>query len=237
MAVIRVRKSKNFTAMSNTHLRDPSLSLKAKGLLSVCLSLPDDWQYSVNGLTAISKEGRDALLTTLQELEAAGYVSRSQSRDKNGRMGKAEYFIYETPEENPQWEKPQTENPTTENPTTENPITEMPTSEEPAAENPGQLNTNLPNTERTKYEKKKEPCHRYGRYENVLLSDAEMEKLKAEFPGDYSQRIERLSEYMASTGKSYKSHLATIRSWSRRETPKKQGYSHEAYCFEEGESL
>lgn len=232
MAVIRVRKSKNFTAMSNIHLRDPTLSLKAKGLLSVCLSLPDDWQYSVNGLTAISKEGRDALLTTLQELETAGYVYRSQSRDKNGRMGKAEYFIYETPEENPQWEKPRSGNPTTVQPTAEKPI-----SEEPAAENPGQLNTNLQNTERTKYEKKKEPHHRYGRYENVLLTDEEHEKLMAEFPADYDLRIDRLSEYMASTGKAYKNHLATIRSWARREAPKKQGYSHDMYRFEEGESL
>lgn len=232
MAVIRVRKSKNFTAMSNVHLRDPTLSLKAKGLLSVCLSLPDDWKYSVNGLTAISKEGRDAILTTLQELEAAGYVYRCQKREENGRMGCADYFIYETPEENLQWGKPQSEKPTTEKSTAESSISKV-----PPTGNTGQLNTDLLNTERTKYEMKKELRHRYGRYQNVLLSDEEFEKLKTEFPVDYQQRIERLSEYMGSTGKSYKNHLITIRCWAKRDTAKKTGYSHDAYRFEEGESL
>ena len=62
--------------------------------------------------------------------------------------------------------------------------------------------------------------HKYGYYKNVLLTDADYEKLKAEFPNDHADRIERLSEYMASTGKSYKNHLATIRNWARKETPK-----------------
>ena len=89
MAVIRVEKNRNFTTMSNVHLRDTNLSLKAKGLLSICLSLPDSWDYSVNGLTAICKEGRDAVLTTLQELERLGYVFREQTRTPDGRMGKS----------------------------------------------------------------------------------------------------------------------------------------------------
>lgn len=78
MAVIRVEKNKNYTVMSNVHLRDKALSLKAKGLLSLILSLPDDWQYNVKGLAAISKEGRSGITSALQELEAAGYVSGVQ---------------------------------------------------------------------------------------------------------------------------------------------------------------
>ena len=81
---------------------------------------------------------------------------------------------------------------------------------------------------------KKEIQHRYGSYENVLLSDAEYGKLRQEFPGDYQMRVERLSEYMASTGRSYKNHLATIRSWAKREKPK---YNPADYTFEEGDSL
>ena len=75
---------------------------------------------------------------------------------------------------------------------------------------------------------------RYGSYENVLLSDTEYGKLRQEFPGDYQMRVERLSEYMASTGRSYKNHLATIRSWAKREKPK---YNPADYTFEEGDSL
>ena len=83
-------------------------------------------------------------------------------------------------------------------------------------------------------DRKKEIQHRYGSYENVLLSDTEYGKLRQEFPGDYQMRVERLSEYMASTGRSYKNHLATIRSWAKREKPK---YNPADYTFEEGDSL
>ncbi|MCD7814467.1 MAG: helix-turn-helix domain-containing protein, partial [Lachnospiraceae bacterium] len=100
-------------------------------------------------------------------------------------------------------------------------------------------NTDLLNTESNKRKREKEPRHQYGEYRNVLLSDSEMQTLQAEFPQDYRQRIERLSEYMASTGKSYKSHLATIRSWARRDRgkPTAKSYSHDNYRCEEGESL
>ena len=228
MAVIRVEKNRNFTTMSNVHLRDTNLSLKAKGLLSICLSLPDSWDYSVNGLTAICKEGRDAVLTTLQELERLGYVFREQTRTPDGRMGKSAYVIYESPEENPRLGLPQTEKPTTDNPTTEKPQTG----------NSGQSNTNQRNTDRNNNRENKVARHKYGQYGNVLLSDEELEKLKTEYPHDFENRIERLSEYMASTGRSYKSHLATIRSWARKETPGRvQGHSHDIYRYKEGESL
>lgn len=237
MAVIRVKKNQNFTTMSNYHLRDTELSLKAKGMLSMFLSLPETWEFSVNGLTKICKEGRDTVLTTLQELETKGYVFRKQSRDENGKLGKMEYIIYESPEDRPQLEKPQSENPTT-----GKPITELPTTDKPMTDSPGQLNTNQSKTERIKDGEKKGSRHKYGQYGNVLLSDEEYEKLTNEFPHDYGKRIERLSEYMASTGKSYKNHLVTIRSWARRDAEKgavkaKGSYSHDAYECSEEDSL
>lgn len=81
--------------------------------------------------------------------------------------------------------------------------------------------------------------HRYGMYQNVLLSDEELQKLQTEFPADYQSRIERLSEYMASSGRRYKNHLATIRSWARRDSKQSKlpAYSHDNYRYKEGESL
>lgn len=87
MAVFRVEKNANYTTMCNYHLRDQTLSLKAKGLLSMLLSLPDTWHYSVRGLAAISLEGVDGILTALKELETHGYLERRQLRQPNGRLG------------------------------------------------------------------------------------------------------------------------------------------------------
>ena len=142
----------------------------------------------------------------------------------NGRMGRAEYVIYEMPRKKPCSESPCTEKPYAVNPDTDTPVTE----------NPAQLSTNRTSTKTINKREKKEIQHRYGSYENVLLSDTEYGKLRQEFPGDYQMRVERLSEYMASTGRSYKNHLATIRSWAKREKPK---YNPADYTFEEGDSL
>ena len=98
MAVFRVEKNSNYTTMCNYHLRDQNLSLKAKGLLSLFLSLPDEWHYSIRGVAAICKEGVDSVNTTLRELEEYGYLTRSQKRQENGRMGEIEYVIYEMPD-------------------------------------------------------------------------------------------------------------------------------------------
>ena len=117
-------------------------------------------------------------------------------------------------------------------------MTENQYTEKQNTENPPQLNTNKTKTKEIKDREKKDARHKYGAYGNVLLSDDDYGKLMAEFPADYMQRIERLSEYMASSGKSYKNHLATIRSWARKEKPAvKSGYSHDIYRYEEGESL
>lgn len=229
MPVFRVVKNENYTTMSNYHLRDKTLNLKAKGLHSMLLSLPERWKYSVNGLAEICLEGRGSINATLRELEKHGYLVRKQSRLPDGTMGGIEYWIYEEPQ------------PCVGNPHTENPAAANPTTENPQPENATQLNTNKSNTEELNTEGKKEtpPRHRYGQYQNVLLTDSEYEKLQGEFPSDWQSRIERLSEYMASTGKHYKNHLATIRSWARRDAaePKKQGYRHENYQFSEGDSL
>lgn len=117
MAVIRVHKTKDYTVMSNAHFREKGMSLKAKGLLSMMMSLPDDWDYSVMGLTTLSKDGKDSVMSALNELEKFGYLSRSRVTDEHGRFAGYDYDIFEQPQE----EKPCAENPHTDNPNTENP--------------------------------------------------------------------------------------------------------------------
>ncbi len=234
MAVFRVEKNANYTTMCNYHLRDQTLSLKAKGLLSMLLSLPDTWHYSVRGLAAISLEGVDGILTALKELESHGYLERRQMRQPNGRLGQTEYVIFEIPRDRPCGDLPCTEKPDTVSPDTVKPDTIT-----PAERNKEELNKKGSNTEWKKKDASQSVCHRYGNYQNVLLSEDELLKLQAEFSTDYQDRIERLSEYMASSGKRYKNHLATIRSWAKRETrqPKQVSYRHENYRYEEGDSL
>lgn len=111
MAVFRVNKNTNYTVMSNYHLRDKNLSLKAKGLLSLMLSLPPSWDYSVAGLCAICKEGREAVQTALKELESNNYLVRTREHAKSGKFG----YIYDI------YEKPRTVQPQTGNPCTVNP--------------------------------------------------------------------------------------------------------------------
>ena len=141
MAVFRVEKNRGYTVMSNHHLRNPDLSLKAKGLLSQMLSLPEKWDYTLKGLSSINKESIDAIRTAVWELEKAGYITRRQGRDEKGKMTAIEYTIYEQPQ------PPQLENPTTDNPVLENPMSGNPTTENPVSENPTQLNKELLNKE------------------------------------------------------------------------------------------
>ena len=132
MAVFRVERTRDYTVMSNYHLKDKRLSLKSKGLLSQMLSLPDDWDYTLSGLSVINRESKDAIRSALNELEAAGYICRRQTTDASGKFSSNEYIIYERPEE----PEPSLEKPSSENPTTEKPMTEKPSSG-----NPTQLNT------------------------------------------------------------------------------------------------
>ena len=136
--VFRVVKTKNYTMMSNQHLKDKRLTLKAKGLMSVMLSLPENWDYTLRGLSAISKEGVDAISEAVKELERSGYVIRNRKRDERGRLSGTEYLIYEDCHMNSQ--------PAQDAPEPEKTKQENPKQEKPEQENPAQLNTNRSNT-------------------------------------------------------------------------------------------
>ena len=124
MAVFRIERNRDYTVMSNHHLRDTELSLKSKGLLSMMLSLPEEWNYTTRGLAAICKEGADCIGSALRELEQSGYIVRSRIRDSKGKIVDVEYIIYETPPK-PQSAPPESERPDTENPDMDTPCPEM----------------------------------------------------------------------------------------------------------------
>jgi len=151
MAVFRVEKVADYTVMSNHHLKNIRLSLRAKGLLSLMLSLPENWDYTLKGLARISLESVDAIRKALQELETEGYVVRSRIRNAKGQLTDAEYVIYEKPvhntpepdettEKQPIQEKPMQAEPVLEKPMLEKPMLEKPILEKPVLENPTQLN-------------------------------------------------------------------------------------------------
>ena len=152
MAVFRVEKNKGYTVMSNHHLRNRELSLKAKGLLSQMLSLPEDWDYTLAGLSLINRESVDAIRTAVWELEKAGYITRRQGRDEKGKMTAIEYTIYEQPQP-PGSDTPELDCPILENPTPGKPILENPTPGNPTLENPMQLNKDIQKTDLPKKEK------------------------------------------------------------------------------------
>ena len=127
MAVFRIEKTRDYTVMSNHHLRDMSLSLKAKGLLSLMLSLPENWDYTMKGLSRICKDGIDSISGGIRELEEHGYLIRERVRGANGQLGSIEYTILEQPKEpTPAQEKPIRENPVQANPTLVTPVQEEP---------------------------------------------------------------------------------------------------------------
>ena len=152
MAVYRVERTRDYTVMSNHHLKDTSLSLKAKGLLSLMLSLPDDWNFNMRGLSSICKEGLEAIGNALKELEKAGYMVRNQLRGANGRITDTEYIIYERPQEpapaDPDTASPYTPPPDTTLPYPGNPDVVEPDMADPSAENPALLNTKKSNTKK-----------------------------------------------------------------------------------------
>ncbi|PXX44547.1 hypothetical protein DFR60_12634 [Hungatella effluvii] len=147
MAVFRVERNKGYTVMSNHHLRNKELTLKAKGLLSQMLSLPEDWDYTLAGLSYINRESIDAIRTAIWELEKAGYITRRQGRDDKGKMTAIEYTIYEQPQPPPELDCPILENPTAANPVLENPTTDKPTTENPMQLNKEIQRTDLPKTD------------------------------------------------------------------------------------------
>ena len=146
MAVFRVERTQNYTVMSNHHLRDKGLSLKAKGLLSQMLSLPEDWDYTLAGLAKINAEGRDAIRAAVQELERAGYIRRSRVRDDKGCLRGTEYVIYERPQQ-PDGDVP--ESPAAEPFFSSQPALEEPVEGAPALENPTLEDTTQLNIDKT----------------------------------------------------------------------------------------
>lgn len=148
MAVFRVEKKKDYTVMSNWHLRDKDLSLKAKGMLSLMLSLPEDWDYTLAGLAYVCKDGIASIRTTILELEESGYLSRRRLRNEKGYLGDTEYTIHEKPQkceesvDNSVENSPIFEKPIFENQILDNPILDTPTLGNPIYENRTQLNTN-----------------------------------------------------------------------------------------------
>ena len=133
MSIMRVHKTNNFTVMSNHHFKEKGMSLKAKGLLSLMLSLPDDWNYSISGLVTLSKDGKDSVMSALNELEKFGYLKRTRLTNSKGQFQGIEYDIYEQPQ--PQNPVSEEQNSGNQNEGNQN------------SENPPQLNTKLTNNE------------------------------------------------------------------------------------------
>ena len=136
MGVIRVNKTKNYTVLSNYHFKEKEMSLKAKGLLSLMLSLPDDWNYSISGLVKLSKDGKDSVMSALTELEKFGYLYRSQATNSKGQFSGVEYNIFEQPQ--------------LDYPVADNPKSGKENADKTNAENQTQLNTNKLNTNNNK---------------------------------------------------------------------------------------
>lgn len=124
MPVIRVGKSKDFTIIANYVFKDNRLSLKAKGLLTQMLSLPEDWEYTLKGLTSLFSDGQDSIRAAIHELERFGYIIRKRLRDERGRLCGTEYIIYEKPQELPEEDSASPE------PTEDEPAEQMPTRDE-----------------------------------------------------------------------------------------------------------
>ena len=211
MAVFRIERTRDYTVMSNHHLRNEKLSLKAKGLLSMMLSLPEDWNYTTRGLAKICKEGVDAIGGALRELENAGYIVRHKLRDRQGRISDTEYVIYEQP----QPKNPDTPGPETASPDTENPYLEKPDTEKPAELNIEKSNTQKQNTQGSSTDSipfrepaAVRPPERKGRdamsltemesYRDLILENIEYDYLCREVD-PYQENLDEIVELMVET--------------------------------------
>ena len=211
MAVFRIERTRDYTVMSNHHLRDKALSLKSKGLLSMMLSLPEDWNYTTRGLAKICKEGVDAIGGALRELEAAGYIVRHQMRDRQGRISDTEYVIYEQP----QPKAPDTSQPDTASPDTENPYLDSPDTEKPAELNIEKSKTQKSNTQGSSTDSipfretaAARPPERKGRdamsveemqsYRDLVLENIEYDHLCREF-ATYREDLDEIVELIVET--------------------------------------
>lgn len=196
MAVFRVAKLSDFTTMSNHHLRNKSLSLKAVGLMSKILSLPDEWDYSLKGLAKLNTDGIDGVRSAIKELEDAGYIIRRQLRDKGGRMSHSEYLVFEIPE----LAKPASELPASEKPMSVKPSADAPLSENPTQSNTKQVITQQENTLLIKNPSINHSCSWYGydetdamalrrQYREIIEDNIEFNILSQRPEGDRLQEI------------------------------------------------
>ncbi len=209
MAVFRVEKTRNYTVMANHHLRNTELSLKAKGLLSLMLSLPEEWDYTTKGLSRICKDGVDSICAGVRELEDHGYVVRERIRNPNGQLGAIEYTILEQPRAfEPKREKPERENPVQANPVLDDPVLGK-----PEQENPAQLNTYRTNKDESNtlsanpYPIKSYPINPIADqmgtdgmdvYREIIKENIEYDIMKNNFPYDH-ERLDEIVELMAET--------------------------------------
>ena len=203
MAVFRIERTRDYTVMSNHHLRNEKLSLKAKGLLSMMLSLPEDWNYTTRGLAKICKEGVDAIGGALRELETAGYIVRHQLRGKNGRISDTEYVIYEKPQ-------PDTVSPDTENPDMVKPDTEKPAELNIEKSNTQKSSTDGSSTDSIPFREKTaaRPPERKGRdamsvsemenYRELILENIEYDYLCREF-ATYREDLDEIVDLIVET--------------------------------------
>ena len=250
MAVFRVEKTKDFTIMSNHHLRNTELSLKAKGLLSLMLSLPEDWDYTTKGLAHICKDGVDSITTALKELERHGYLTRQRLRYDNGQLGDIEYTIHEQPVS--------TENtglsPKRENPRQVNPRQVKPVLGKPEQEKPAQLNiqesiteksiTDISNIHQSIYpasggtpdgnaEMDRDRIDRIDTYREIIKENIEFEALVHRYG---YERVDELVELMLQTVLSQRPYIRIAGDDYPREVVKsrflKVNFSHVEYVFD-----
>lgn len=222
MAVLRKAHKSNFTVIDNQVFKS-NLSLKARGLLSTMLSLPDNWNFSTTGLTSIlPSDGESIIRSAIKELETNGYLTRERIRDDKGKIVDWLWTFSDYPQDG---------NPHAENQHVGNQPQLNTKEENKNGESKKGASTDGYATAPAKAAPEKKGT--YGRYRNVKLTDTDLSKLKAEFPADWQERIDRLSTYMDSSGKSYKNHLATIRNWARRDA-KREATSHKPLASNPG---
>ena len=202
MAVFRVERTRDYTVMSNHHLKNKDLSLKAKGLLSQMLSLPENWDYTLAGLSAINRESKDAIRSAVNELEKAGYIRRRQTVDSRGKFSGNEYIIYE---------QPSSASPSSGFPTTGNPSTEKPTQLKIDQVNIQEANTQGSNTHSilsgTPDGKRKEMSrNEIERYRALIEENIDYDILLEEMPYE-QERLEEIVGLMTDTVCSSRSHI------------------------------
>ena len=193
--IIRVNKSKDYTVMGNCHLRERGMSLKAKGLMSLMLSLPDDWDFSVEGLKELSSDGKDGVACAVRELERNGYLVRSKRVSESGKFDGYVYDLYEQP------------------------LTEKPLTEKPLTENPSQLNTNILNTNIQKKEnilKERVPDEKIEEWFSAIYSMYPRKEARVNAKQAFIKKIRGLDEEQARlvAGRIYRMLQAQLMIWS-----------------------